>query len=74
MIVIVILDILNILNMVYGYLKYPHVITKIVIVILYSFEDVIAKNLLSIDSISAYIYLFYRGIILNSLVVLFSIN
>ena len=60
--------------MVYGYLKYSHVITKIVIVILYSFEDVIAKNLLSIDSISVYIYLFYRGIILNSLVVLFSIN
>ena len=64
---------LDILNMVDGKLKYPHVITKIVLVILYSFEDVIAKILLSIDSISAYIYLFYRGIMVNSLAVLFSI-
>ena len=41
--------------------------------LLYSFEDVIAKILLSIDSISSYIYLLYRGIIVNTLAILFSI-
>ena len=65
--------ILDILNMVDGKLKYPHVITKTLIVLLYSFEDVIAKILLSIDSISSYIYLLYRGIIVNTLAILFSI-
>ena len=35
--------ILDILNMVDGKLKYPHVITKTLIVLLYSFEDVIEK-------------------------------
>ena len=70
LILLIILDIVDI-SKVNG--KYAHLITKAVRVILYSFEDVFAKILLSFDSISAYIYLFYRGIIVNSLAVLFTI-
>ena len=64
---------IDIINMVNRSLQYPHMITKTVITILYSFEDVIAKILLSFNSISPYIYLFYRGIIVNFLAILFSI-
>jgi hypothetical protein len=64
---------IDIINMVNRSLQYPHMITKTVITILYSFEDVIAKILLYFNSISPYIYLFYRGIIVNFLAILFSI-
>ena len=46
---------------------------KIIRVILYSFEDVISKILLSIDSFSPYIYLLYRGICVNILSFLYSV-
>ena len=45
---------------------------KIINVILYSFEDVYAKILLSLDSISPYLYLLYRGILVNILAILYS--
>ena len=70
LIALVILDIVNILE---NSMKFTHLITKAVRIVLYSFEDVIAKILLSFDSISPYIYLLYRGIIVNFLAVLFSI-
>ena len=52
---------------------YLYVLMKIVVVILYSFEDVYAKILLSIDSVSPYIYLLYRGICVNILSLLYSL-
>ena len=53
--------------------SYFYLFMKILKVILYSFEDVFAKILLSIDSISPYIYLFYRGICVNILALLYSV-
>ena len=70
LIILVILDILNIIN---GKLSYPYILMGITKTVLYSFEDVIAKILLSFDSISPYNYLFYRGILVNSLAIIFSI-
>ena len=46
---------------------------RLISLILYSFEDIYAKILLSFDSISPYTYLFYRGIFLNILSFLYSI-
>ena len=46
---------------------------RIISLILYSLEDIYAKILLSYDSISPYTYLFYRGIYLNILSLLYSI-
>ena len=69
LIILIILDIINIVN---RKLSYIYVIEKTIIIILYSFEDVLAKILLSIDSISPYIYLLYRGILVNILAFLFS--
>ena len=51
--------------------KILYILTKIIRVFFYSFEDVFAK--INLSSVSAYIYLFYRGIIVNSLALLFSI-
>ena len=42
-------------------------------IILYSFEDVFAKILLSFNSISPYLYLLYRGICVNILSLMYSI-
>ena len=53
--------------------SYLYVIMKIIVVILYSVEDVYAKVLLSIDSVSPYSYLLYRGICVNFLTLLYSI-
>ena len=53
--------------------SYFYLFMKILKVILYSFEDVFAKILLSIDSFSPYIYLFYRGICVNILALLYSV-
>ena len=69
LIILIILDIINIVN---RKLSSIYVIEKTIIIILYSFEDVLAKILLSIDSISPYIYLLYRGILVNILAFLFS--
>ena len=66
--VIVVFDILDLIS---DNTKIPHVLTKIIRVIFYSFEDVFAKIHLSF--VSAYIYLFYRGIIVNSLALLLSV-
>ena len=52
---------------------YLYVLKKIISVILYSFEDVYAKILLSFDSISPHTYLLYRGIFVNFLSLLFSL-
>ena len=52
--------------------SYYFVLMKIINVILYSFEDVYAKILLSLDSISPYLYLLYRGILVNILAILYS--
>jgi hypothetical protein len=52
--------------------SYYFVLMKIINVILYSFEDVYAKILLSLDSISPYLYLLYRGILVNICILLFS--
>ena len=46
---------------------------RLVCLILYSLEDVYSKILLSFDSISPYTFLFYRGIFLNFLSLLYSI-
>ena len=46
---------------------------RIISLVLYSLEDVYAKILLSYDSISPYTYLFYRGVFLNILSLLYSI-
>ena len=46
---------------------------RIISLALFSLEDVYAKILLSFDSISAYSYLFYRGIFLNILSLLYSL-
>ena len=51
---------------------YFYVLKKILIVFLYSFEDVYSKILLSIDSVSPYTYLLYRGIFRNILSLLYS--
>ena len=69
LIILIILDIINIVN---RKLSYIYVIEKTIIIILYSFEDVLAKILLSVDSVSPYIYLLYRGILVNILAFLFS--
>ena len=45
---------------------------RIIVALLYSFEDVYAKILLSFKSISPYMYLLYRGICVNILVFLYS--
>ena len=66
---LVIYDIINIKEK----RQYYYVLMKIISVILFSLEDVYAKILLSFDSISPYIYLFYRGICTNILALLFSI-
>ena len=50
-----------------------YMLMKIVVAILFSFEDVYAKVLLSIDSVSPYSYLLYRGILVNFLSLLYSI-
>ena len=54
-------------------LYFFYAIMKIISIIFYSFEDVIAKKLLSFESISPYIFLLYRGIIVNLFAILFSI-
>ena len=46
---------------------------RIISLVLYSLEEIYAKILLSYDSISPYTYLFYRGIYLNILSLLYSI-
>ena len=69
LIILIILDIINIVN---RKLSSIYVIEKTIIIILYSFEDVLAKILLSVDSVSPYIYLLYRGILVNILAFLFS--
>ena len=46
---------------------------RLISLVLYSLEDVYAKILLSFDSISPYTYLFYRGIFVNILSLLYSI-
>ena len=46
---------------------------RIISLVLYSLEDIYAKILLSYDSISPYTYLFYRGIYLNIVSLLYSI-
>ena len=53
--------------------QFYYALIKILKRILFSFEDVIAKILLSLDSISAYVYLLYRGIFVNIFVLLFSL-
>ena len=50
-----------------------YAVLKIIIAILFSFEDVYAKVLFSLGSFSTYIYLLYRGIFVNSFALLFSI-
>ena len=69
LILFLIYDILNITEakgMIYG-------LKRIISLVLYSLEDVYAKILLSYDSISPYTYLFFRGIFLNILSLLYSI-
>ena len=68
--ILIVLDIINIVN---GNISYPYIIVEIITVILYSFEDAFAKILFSIDSISPYNYLLYRGILVNSFTLIFSI-
>ena len=50
-----------------------YMLMKIIKIILFSFEDVYTKILLSIDSVSPYSYLFYRGICVNILSFLYSV-
>ena len=69
LVVLVIYDILSVDEI----RTYFYMLMKIVIVILFSFENVYAKVLLSIDSISPYSYLLYRGILVNFLSLLYSI-
>ena len=52
--------------------EYFYVLMKIVVAICYAFEDTYAKILLSIDSVSPYNLLIYRGIFENILAFLFS--
>ena len=47
-------------------------VMRILVIILYSFEDTYAKILLSFDSISPYLYLLYRGICVTILAFLYS--
>ena len=51
---------------------YFYVLMKIIVAICYAFEDTYAKILLSIDSVSPYNLLIYRGIFENILAFLFS--
>ena len=53
--------------------EYFYVLMRIICVSLYSFEDTFAKVLLSSVSISPYIILLYRGILVNFLALLYSI-
>ena len=53
--------------------SYLDVLKMIIIIILFSVEDAISKILLSLDSISPHIYLFYRGIFLNILSLFYAI-
>ena len=69
LIVLIIIDILGIEDI----KSIFFVLLKIIVITLYSFEDVYAKILLSIDSFSPYIYLFYRGICVNILSFLYSL-
>ena len=52
---------------------YLYDLKRLISVFLYSLEDVYAKILLSFNSISPYSFLFYRGIFLNILSILYSI-
>ena len=52
---------------------YFYVLKKILIGFLYSIEDVYSKILLSIDSVSPYTYLLYRGIFRNILSLFYSL-
>ena len=72
LIFLIALIVIDIINIVKGNLLYPYVVLRTIIAILYSFEDVFAKILLSINSISPYIYLLIRGIIVNLLTILYS--
>ena len=66
---LVIYDIINIKEA----RSYIYVLMKIIVVILYSVEDVYAKILLSFESISTYIYLLYRGIFTTIFTIMYSI-
>ena len=59
-IILVLFDIKNIIDKIDENKSYTYAIERTLIAILYSFEDVFAKILLSIDSISPYIYLLYN--------------
>lgn len=52
--------------------QYFYLLMKIISVSLYSFEDAFAKILLTFNSISPYNLLFYRGILVNILALLYS--
>ena len=72
LIILVILDIMDIVKT-KDNLYFLYAVLKIIIAILFSFEDVYAKVLFSLGSFSTYIYLLYRGIFVNSFALLFSI-
>ena len=71
LIVLLVLDIIDIVNTKDNY-YFLYAILKIIIAILFSFEDVYAKVLLSLGSFSPYIFLLYRGIFVNCFAFLFS--
>ena len=72
LIILVILDVMDIVKT-KDNLYFLYAVLKIIIAILFSFEDVYAKVLFSLGSFSTYIYLLYRGIFVNSFALLFSI-
>ena len=72
LIVLVVFDIIDLVETKDNY-YFLYAVLKIIIAILFSFEDVYAKVLLSLGSFSPYIYLLYRGMFVNSFALLFSI-
>ena len=54
-------------------ITFLYILSKIITVILYAIEDVLAKIILTYNFISPYTFLLYRGIFVNSLVIIFSI-
>ena len=74
---LIILGIMDVMKMDFNsencFITFLNLTIKALIVIFFSLEDVYAKIILSYDSISPYVLLFYRAIFLNIFVFLFSV-
>ena len=72
LIVLVVIDQITIFKDVDWVIRIIYITMELLNVIFYSFEDIYGKVLLSIGSISPYILLFYRGIIVGIMTLIFS--